>query len=78
MNEISGSEQMRYNNKSVIGFLGENDFFFSEDEMVRTMNYFKLRNFTLLKEYGHLFILERPVRAGKLAFKAIKKATLLE
>lgn len=78
MNEISGSEQMLDNNKSVIGFLGENDFFFSEDEMVKTMNHFRLSNFILLKEYGHLFILERPVKAGKLAFKAIKKATLLE
>lgn len=78
MNEISKNEQMIDNNKSVIGFLGQNDFFFGEAEMVKTMNYFKNRKFILLKQYGHLFILERPIRAGKLVFKAIKEATLLE
>ena len=76
MNEISKNELMLENNKSIIAFLGENDFFFSEKEILKTIKCFKQRTFILLKEYGHLFILERPIKAGKLVFKAIKEATL--
>jgi len=74
MNEISKNELLVENNKSIIAFLGENDFFFSEAEILKTIKHFKQRTFILLKEYGHLFILERPIKAGKLVFKAIKEA----
>lgn len=76
MNEISKNELMVGNNKSIIAFLGENDFFFSEVEILKTIKNFKHRTFISLKEYGHLFILERPIKAGKLVFKAIKESTL--
>lgn len=75
MNEISKKELLIENNMSIIAFLGENDFFFSESEIIKTISCFKQRSFNLLKEYGHLFILERPIKTGKLVFKAIKKAT---
>lgn len=67
---------MLENNKSIIAFLGENDFFYSEAEILKTINNFKQRSFILLKEYGHLFIFERPIKAGKLVFKTIKEANL--
>ena len=76
MNEISKNELMIDNNKSVIAFLGKNDCFFSEEEILKTIKSFRYRKFISLKEYGHLFILERPIKAGKLVFKAIKEATL--
>jgi len=34
------------------------------------------RTFILLKENDHLFIFERPIKAEKLVFKAIKEANL--
>ena len=73
MNEISKNELMLKNNKSVIALLGENDFFFSEGEMRKTIKNFKHRTFISLREYGHLFLLERPIKAGKLVFKAMKE-----
>ncbi|WP_291632540.1 alpha/beta hydrolase [Clostridium sp.] len=78
MNEISKDEIMLENNKNIVALLGENDFFFSEAEVIKTINCFNKRTFISLKDYGHLFLLERPVNAGKLVFKAIKKAVLLE
>lgn len=75
MNEISKNELMVDNNKSIITFLGKNDCFFSEEEMLETIKSFKHRTVISLKEYGHLFILERPIKAGKLVFKAIKETT---
>ena len=44
MNEISKNELMIENNKSIIAFLGENDFFFSEAEMRKTIKNFKNSN----------------------------------
>ena len=76
MNVISKNEQMLDNNKNIIAFLGENDFFFNKAEVLKTIKSFKQRTFISLKEYGHLFLLERPIKAGKLVFKAIKEATL--
>ena len=76
MNEISKNELMIDNNMSIIAFLGKDDCFFSEEELLKTIKRFKYSNFISLKEYGHLFILERPIKAGKLVFKAIKEATL--
>lgn len=76
MNEISKNELMIENSKSIISFLGENDFFFSEVEMRKTIKNFKNSKTISLKDYGHLFILERPIKAGKLVFKAIKEVTL--
>lgn len=76
MNEISVKELMLENNKNVIAFLGEDDFFFSQKEILKTISFFKERIFILVKESGHLFILERPIKSGKLVFKAIKEATL--
>ena len=64
------------NNKSVIAFLGKNDCFFSQEEMLKTIESFKYRTVISLKEYGHLFILQRPIKAGKLVFKAIKEVTI--
>jgi len=75
MNEISKNEILLESNKNIIALIGENDFFFSEAEMLKTIKYFKHRTFILLKEYGHLFLLERPIRAGKLIFKAIKEVS---
>jgi len=76
MNEISKNELMIDNDKSVIAFLGKDDCFFSEEEMLKTVKSFRYRTVISLKEYGHLFILERPIKAGKLVFKAIKEVTL--
>lgn len=73
LNEISKNELMLDSNKNIIAFLGENDFFFSEAEVIKTIKSFKQRTFILLKDYGHLFLLERPIKAGKLVFKAIKE-----
>ncbi|MBU3190451.1 alpha/beta hydrolase [Clostridium bowmanii] len=76
MNEISKNELMVKNNKNIIAFLGENDFFFSEKEILKTIKFFKQRTFISLEDYGHLFLLERPIKAGKLVFKAIKEVDL--
>jgi len=73
MNAISKNEILLENNKNIIALIGENDYFFSEAETLKTIKCFKHRTFILLKEYGHLFLLERPIRAGKLIFKAIKE-----
>ena len=78
MNEISKNELMVNNEKRVISFLGKNDCIFSEKEMLKTIKSFRYRTFISLKEYGHLFILERPIKAGKLVFKAIKEVTIKE
>jgi surfactin synthase thioesterase subunit len=75
MNEISKKELMKENTKNVIAFLGEDDFFFSKKEILKTIKFFNQRVFILVKESGHLFILERPFKAGRLVFKAIKEAT---
>ena len=76
LNEISKNELMIDNNKSVIAFLGKDDCFFSETEMFKTIKSFKHRMYISLNGYGHLFILERPIKAGRLVFKAIKEATI--
>ena len=76
MNKISRNELMIENNKRIIAFLGENDYFFSEVEVRKTIISFKHRTFISLKGYGHLFILERPIKAGKLVFEAIKEDNL--
>ena len=73
MNEISKNELLLENNKNIIALLGENDFFFSKEEVFKTIKRFKQRSFILLKQYGHLFILERPRKAGKLIFNAIQE-----
>ena len=75
MNAISKNEILLENNKTIIALIGENDFFFSEAETLKTIKCFKRRNFIFLKDYGHLFLLERPIRAGKLIFKAIKEVS---
>lgn len=75
MNAISKNEILLENNKTIIALIGENDFFFSEVEMLKTIKCFKHRTFILVKEYGHLFLLERPIKAGNLIFNAIKKVS---
>ena len=76
MNEISKSEIMLESGKTIIALLGKNDFFFSEAETLKTIQNFKHRTFILLNEYGHLILLERPIKIGKLVFNAIREATL--
>lgn len=76
MNLISKNEQMLENNKNIIAFLGEDDFFYSKSDVIETIKNFKQRTFISLDEYGHLFLIERPMKAGKLVFKAIKEANL--
>lgn len=78
MNEISKNEIMIDNNKSVIAFLGKDDCFFSEEQLLKTLKSFKQSTFISLKEYGHLFILERPIKAGKLVYKAINEVIIKE
>jgi len=76
MNIISKNELMLKNDKNIIAFLGEDDFFYSKSEALKTIKNFKHRTFISLEEYGHLFLMERPIKAGKLVFKAIKEAIL--
>jgi surfactin synthase thioesterase subunit len=73
MNEISKNEIMLESNKNIIALIGENDFFFSQAEVTETIKYFKNRTFISLDDNGHLFLLERPIKAGKIVFKAIQE-----
>lgn len=73
MNEISKKELMLESSKNIIAFIGKNDFFFSEVEVFKTINKFKNRTFISLEENGHLFLLERPIKSGKLVFKIVKE-----
>lgn len=76
MNILSKNELMLENNKNIIAFLGEDDFFYCKAEVLKTIKSFKHRIFISLEEYGHLFLIERPMKAGKLVFNAIKEANL--
>ena len=75
MNEISETEPMLENDKNIIALIGEDDFFFSQAEAIKAIKSFKKTRFISLEKYGHLFIIERPIKAGKLVFKAIKEAS---
>jgi pimeloyl-ACP methyl ester carboxylesterase len=76
MNDISNNESMIENNKNVIAFIGEDDFCFGKDEMLNTIESFKNKTFISLKEYGHLFMIDRPIKAGRLVYKAIRQAQI--
>lgn len=76
MNEISKSEPMLESSKNIIALIGEDDLCFSKEEMINTIKSFNNRTFISLKEYGHLFIIERPIKAGRLVFNAIRESSL--
>jgi pimeloyl-ACP methyl ester carboxylesterase len=76
MNEISKSEPMVESSKNIIALIGEDDLCFSKEEILNTIKGFNNRTFISLKEYGHLFIIERPIKAGRIVFKAIREASL--